>query len=215
MIRSPMNTAVAALLIFGATTARAETLHMDMTSYNTLYTGIFGGLSFDLNTAETADTIITGNITPGSSSVYTGFAATGGVSNGSLVWNGVDYRLQSASFGYYFDGEGYSNGVPDSNGPFNLDIILNFTNGMTFVDENQVSVDALSVARYNPSQFLAAATLKAYNGDVTAGFIEDNGANTGITGFVAKTTPVPEPGTLALFAVGLAGIAMSRRRIES
>ena len=224
MIRSPINTAMAALLILGATSAHAEMLDVNITSNNGYAPpgDTFGGISFQLNTADTADTITTGNITlagtntPESSSVYVGVYSTGGVSNGSLIWNGVSYSLQSAAFGYYYDGDGFSSkGLPDSDGPYNLDIFLNFTNGLSFDDQNQESVNALSVSQYNPSQFLAAAMLKAYNGGIVGGFLYENGDNTRITPFVAQTTPVSEPGALALLAVGIAGLALSRRRIKA
>ena len=204
MIRSPINVVVAALLMLGATSARAEMLHVDITSYNTLYTGIFGGISFDLNTSATLDTLGTegcflGCIPP---DTYSTFSATGGMSNASLIWNNVDYGLQSSSI--FLDRQGSY--------VYELDMNLTFNNGMVFNVVDQPSAGPYPDFNDNQSQLLARAMLASFNGDIYAGFISDNGAETGITGFVAKTTPVPEPGTFALFAASLAGIALARWR---
>jgi hypothetical protein len=207
MIRSPINTAVATFLILGATSVRAEIIHVNIANQNPNYDSNFGGLSFDLNTAATTDTIGTGSC-GNTSGVYTSFHTTGGVSNASLIWNGVDYSLQSANFN--LDPQDLPNSCI-----FDLNMSLTFNNGTTFLAEDQPAGGPFLYSEYNPSQMLAAAVLATYNHQLTAPLLEVDGQYPGDTGFVASATPVPEPGTPVLLAIGLAGIAVSRRRLKA
>ena len=210
MIRSPINTAMAALLILGATSARAEVLHMDITTGNPNFASSFGGLSFDLDTAAATYVTATGGcnfgcVTP---DIYTTFDATGGISNASLTWNGVDYSLQSSLI--YLDWEG---GLA-----FDVGMHLTFNNGTSFDSQDQWMSGGgspYSYLDYNPSQVLASAVPAAYNKFIVAGFLDVEGQPIFDTNWTANTTPVPEPGTFALFAVGLAGVAVIKRRARA
>jgi hypothetical protein len=204
MIRSPGNVVVTALLILGSTSVHAEILHVDIANTNPNYNSNFGGLSFDLDTSATTDTIATGGCYGGFClpGYYTTFDAAGGMSNASFIWNGVDYSLQSSTISLDWQG-GYV---------FDLNMDLTFNNGASFRTDDQSGAGAYSYSQYNPSQVLAAAVTGSYNAYIVAGLLEVDGQPTGDSGLVAKTTPVPEPGTLALLTVGLAGIAVVRRR---
>jgi hypothetical protein len=207
MIRSPINAAAAALLVFGVSAAHAEILHVNVTNLNPAYAADFGGLSFNLNTAATTNTVATGTCasTPG---VYTTFNTSGGVSDGSLVWDGATYTLQNAYFNYDLQG----GCVYD----FNMD--LQFSNGTSFQTVDQPDgAGPFLASQYTPSQMLAADVLSTYNAQLTSPFLIVEGQYTGDTGLSATATPVPEPGTFALLAAGLAGlaaVALSKRQFK-
>lgn len=206
MIRSPINAAVAAFLILGGASAHAEMIQLNITNTDPAYKASFGGITFDLNTAATTNTFTTGSCGGGTSNVYTTFIATGGVSNGSLTWDGVSYGLKSSEF--FLDSQGAC--VSD------LDLNLTFNNGATFSVPDQPSESPYSASTYTPSQMLATAVLSSYNSGALEGgpVLDVGGTLTGPDGFQSTATPVSEPGTLALFAVGLVGLAVSRRRIK-
>lgn len=201
--------ALTAVLVLGAASAHASMVHVDMTTPNPNYTALFGGLSFDVNTAATTNTISTGSCGGGTTSgVYESAQFTGGVSNASLVWSGVDYSLQSASF--FLEEDSQSCG-------FYLDMSLKFNNGTVFTTSDQLaSVNPFLASNFTPSQVLADSLIGGYNtSELTAPFLAVGGQDTGLTAFKSTATSVPEPGTLALFAAGLAGLAMSRRRLKA
>ena len=201
MIRIPRTATVVALLALGASSAHAEMLNVSMVAQDH---SPFS-LSFDLNTAATTDAFSVGSCGSGQASgVYTNFSATGGISNASLLWNGVSYSLQSSDI--FLDNQGGC--------VYDLDMRLTFNNNTTFmVDDNPLG-GPYSYSEYNPSQMLASAMLRSYNGDSYA-FLDTGGEAAFGGNVIIKTTAVPEPGTLALFAVGLAGLALSRRRIKA
>ena len=208
MIRSSMSTAAAALLILGATSAHAAILNMSFSGAPG-QNPLFGGLSFDVNTAATANTFTTGPCVPGGqpSDTYQTFSAAGGISNASLIWNGVDYSLQSSSIFLDPEGPGGASGFC----PFALDMTLTFNNGTVFQTEDQ-PVGVFSASQYTPSQLLATGLLGTYNGPIVAPSLMVQGQGQVLTGFSATTTSVPEPGTLALLGAGLVGMAMKRRK---
>jgi hypothetical protein len=206
MTRYPGCAALAALVIFGATTANAAILQVNITPQNPAYDKIFGGISFDLNTAAANKAFTAGSCGGGEASgVYTTFDATDGVSNGSLNWNGVNYSLLSSNI--YLDSQGAC--VND------LDMTLTFNNGTSFFTQDIPTGGPYSTSQYSPSQMLATAMLGSYNGPLADGSMAVQGQQTGVTGFIAKTTSVPEPGTLALLAAGLFGVGFSRRRLRA
>lgn len=197
--------ALAALTILAAAGAHAEVIQVKMTTDNPNYLPTFGGLSFNVNTATATYSPTQGSCGGGTvNGVYQNMGVTGGVSNGSLLWNGTDYSLQNASFDFEQD---------DQSCAFYLDMTLKFNNGTAFSTQDQVATGAFAYANYTPAQVFTTALLNAYNSPgITAPFLEVNGQPTGLTGFQSTATPVPEPGTLALFAAGMAGLGLSRRR---
>jgi hypothetical protein len=141
MIRSPIS-AAAALLIPGTTAAHAEVIHVNVANLDPAYSANFGGLSFNLNTAAAATVGPIGTGTCGSTSgVYTSFTATGGVSDASLIWNGVDHSLQSANF--TLDPQG---GCAED-----MNIALNFGNGTTFIVQDQPTNGPYLTSQDTPS----------------------------------------------------------------
>ena len=150
MIRSSISTATA-LLILGATAAHAEMLNVTF-SGATGQNPLFGGLSFNIDTAATTNTFTTGPCVAGGqpSDIYQTFSASGGISNAALIWNGVDYSLQSSSI--FLDPEGP--GGTSGSCPFALDMTLTFNNGTVFRTNDQ-SAGVFSASQYSPSQMLA------------------------------------------------------------
>ena len=200
MIRIPRTATVVALLALGASSAHAEMLNVSMVAADH---SPFS-LSFDLNTAATTDTITTGSCGNGEESgVYTNFSATGGISNFSLLWNGVSYSLQSSNI--FLDNQ--------SSCDYDLDMRLTFNNNTTFMIDDNPLGGPYSYSEYNPSQMLASAMLRSYNGYSYA-FLDTGGEGVFGGNVIVKTTSVPEPGSLALLTIGLAGLAVSRRRIK-
>jgi hypothetical protein len=205
MMRSSISTATA-LLILGAASAHAEMLNVTF-SGATGQNPLFGGLTFDINTTAATKTFTTGPCVPGGqpSDTYLSLSATGGISNASLIWNGVDYSLQSSNI--FLDSEG----VPGDLCPFSLDMTLTFNNGTVFRTNDQPAGE-FSASQYTPSQLLATGLLGSYNGSLVAPSLMVEGQPEVLTGFSAKTTPVPEPGTLALLAAGMVGLVARRRK---
>ena len=201
MIRTPRTSTVVSLLILWTGSAHAEILNVSMVAQDH---SPFS-LSFDLNTEATTDAISTGSCGDGAASgIYTSFSATGGISDASLLWDGVSYSLQSSNI--FLDNQ--------STCDYDLDMRLTFNNNTTFmVDDNPLG-GPYSYSEYNPSQMLASAMLRSYNGYSYA-FLDTGGEGVFGGNVITKTTSVSEPGALALFAVGLAGIAVSRRRIKA
>lgn len=208
MTRSSMSTTAIVLLILGATSAHAEMLNVTFSGASG-QNPLFGGLSFDINTTATTNTFSTGACVPGGqpSDTYLTFSATGGISNASLIWNGVDYGLQSSNI--FLDPEGPTASTPC---PFDLDMTLTFNNGTVFRTNDQPA-GVFAAAQYSPSQLLATGLLGSYNGPVVAPSLMVEGQGVVLTGFSAKTTSVPEPGTLALLGAGLVGMLMRRRKL--
>ena len=208
MIRNSIRTAVAALLaILGATSVHAEMLNVSFAGAPG-QNPLFGGLSFDIDTTATPYTFTTGPCAPGCpSDTYLSLSATGGMSNASVTWNGVNYGLQSSNI--FLEQE-----APDSYA-FDLDMTLTFANGTVFRTNDQPVGTQFSATQYSPSQLLATTLLTGYNGYVVAPSLMVEGQPEVLTGFTAKTTTVPEPGTLALLGAGFAGLegfgAMRRR----
>ena len=201
MTRIPRTATVVALLALGASSAHAEMLNVSMVAQDH---SPFS-LSFDLNTAATTDTISTGSCGNGEASgVYTNFSATGGISNASLLWNGVSYSLQSSDI--FLDNQGDC--------VYDMDMRLTLNNNTAFVIDDVPTRGGFSYSEYNPSQMLTTAMLSGYN-NYYYGALETGGEGGFGGAVIIKTTAVPEPGTLALFAVGLAGLALSRRRIKA
>lgn len=207
MIRSSISTATA-LLILGATAAHAEMLNVTF-SGATGQNPLFGGLSFNIDTAATTNTFTTGPCVAGGqpSDIYQTFSASGGISNAALIWNGVDYSLQSSSI--FLDPEGP--GGTSGSCPFALDMTLTFNNGTVFRTNDQ-SAGVFSASQYSPSQMLATGLLGSYNGSLVGPSLMVEGQPEVLTGFSAKTTSVPEPGTLALLGAGVLGVVARKRR---
>lgn len=206
MIRTASYAALAALFVVAIPSVHAEVIHMNVTTYNPYYAASFGGLSFNLNTAATTDTIGTGSCGNGQASgVYTSFSAAGGISDATLNWNGVDYSLQSSNF--YLDSQGGC--------VFDLGMNLTFNNNTSFIVEDDPTGGPYSYSEYNPSQMLSSAVLKSYNGDILHSFLTVEGQEVARASFQVTATPVPEPDTIALFAAGLAGIVLTRRRVKA
>jgi hypothetical protein len=204
MNRNPANAAMAALLLLAATSASAEIINVNITNLNPNFSANFGGLSFNVNTAATTNTFTTG--TCGSTSgVYTTFSAAGGITDASLVWNGVDYSLQSSNLS--LDSEGGCD--------YDFNMSLTFNNGTTFITQDQPLGGPFLASQLTPSQMLATSLIDSYNSQLVAPFLTVQGQPTGDTGLVATATSVPEPDTLALFAIGLAGVTIvSMRRAK-
>ena len=119
MIRTPRTPTVVSLLILGTGTAHAEILNVSMVAQDHSLLS----LSFDLNTAATTDAFSVGSCGSGEASgVYTNFSATGGISNASLLWDGVSYSLQSSNI--FLDNQ--------SSCDYDLDMRLTFNNNTTF-----------------------------------------------------------------------------------
>ena len=197
MIRIRRTATVVALLALEASSAHAEMLNVSMVAEDH---SPFS-LSFDLNTAATTDTISTGSCGNGEASgVYTNFSATGGISNFSLLLDGVSYSLQSSNI--FLDNQGDC--------VYDLDMRMTLNNNTTFIVDDTPVGGPFSYSEYNPSQMLATAMLLGYNRYSYAAIEGGFGGQV-----ITKTTAVPEPGTLALFAVGLAVLALSRRRIKA
>ena len=119
MIRTPRTSTVVSLLILGTGTAHAEILNVSMVAQD--HSPL--SLSFDLNTAATTDAFSVGSCGSGEASgVYTNFSATGGISNASLLWDGVSYSLQSSNI--FLDNQ--------SSCDYDLDMRLTFNTKTTF-----------------------------------------------------------------------------------
>jgi hypothetical protein len=206
MSRKTGYAALAALTLLAAAGARAEIIQVKMTTDNPNYLPTFGGLSFDVNTAAATYSPTQGSCGGGTvSGVYQNMVVTGGVSNGSLLWNGTDYSLQNAAFDFEQD---------DQSCDFYLNMTLKFNNGTAFSTQDQVATGAFAFANYTPAQVFTTALLDAYNSPgIIAPFLQVNGQPTGLTGFQSTATPVPEPGTLTLLGAGLAGLLLSRRKV--
>lgn len=211
MIRSSHAAAFMAVSILGAVSAHAEILNVSVTDPNPANSSF--DLSFDLNTAATTNTIGLGGCYTSTdcvaSDIYTSFDATGGVSNAHLTWQGVSYGLQSSDI--FLDWEGGN--------AFYLDMEMVFDNNTGLVMYGQPAGGPYSSLQYSPSQFLSAATSSSYNGFGGAGFEAGGGTQGGFFEEIdVKVTPerasVPEPGTLALLSVGLAGMAFFQRRLS-
>lgn len=202
----------AAMMVFAGTLiappARASVIHVQMSAYDPAQNPdapSFGGLSFDVNTSATVDTITTGSCGAGTTpGVYEAMTANGGVSNGSMAWKGVNYTLQSASF--YLEEDSNSCG-------FYLNMTLPFGPGTTFsTQDHLVFGGAYSYADYTPSQLLADTLLAGYNNNGFKGYLSIDGEEVGLDAFVSTASTVPEPDSLALFGAGLFGLAWSQRR---
>ena len=202
----------AAMMVFAVTLiappARASVIHVQMSAYDPAQNPdapSFGGLSFDVDTAATVDTITTGSCGAGTTpGVYEAMTANGGVSNGSMAWKGVDYTLDSASF--YLE--------EDSNScSFYLNMTLSFGPNAMFGTQDLPAGGAYSYADYTPSQLLADKLVTGYNDKIGLhGYLVIDGSQVGLDAFDTTASTVPEPHSLALFGAGLLGLAWSQRR---
>ena len=201
MIRTSHTATVVSLLILGTGSAHAEILNVSMVAQDH---SPFS-LSFDLNTAATTDAFSVGSCGGGQASgVYTNFSAKGGISNASLLWEGVSYSLQSSNI--FLDNQ--------ADCLYDLDMRLTFNNNTTFIVDDNPLGGPYSYSEYNPSQMLASAMLRSYNG-YSYGALQIGGEGAFGGSVITKTTSVPEPDTPALLAAGLAGLALSRRQIKA
>ena len=204
MTRSSMITAATALLILGATSAHAEILNVTFNGVSG-QNPLFGGLTFDVDTTAASYTFTTGACAPGCpTDTYLSMSATGGISNAALIWNGVDYGLTSSNI--FLEQE-----APDSFA-FDLDMTLTFGNGTVFRTNDQPVGEQFSASQFTPSQLLATTLLTGYNEPTVAPSLMVQGQPEVLTGFSAKTTSVPEPGTLGLLGAGVVGIWARRRK---
>src|ERR1700722_6103639 len=201
MIGRSVNAAVAALLLLGGAAVHAEVIHVNIDNLNPNYSANFGGLSFDLNTVAANKTFSTGTCGT-TSGAYTTFNSAGGVSDATLIWNGVDYSLQSANFS--LDSQGGCD--------YDFNMSLTFNNGTSFITQDQPLGGPFLASQLTPSQMLATGVIDSYISQLVAPFLVVEGQYTGDTGLAATATQVPEPGTLALFAMGLAGVGVLKRR---
>ena len=185
MNKSQGYAALTTLCMLATASAHAEVLHVSFTSQDPTYSGLFGSLSFNIDTAATTDILNTGttsNCGTGTPGVYLNSQFSSGLSNATLVWNGVTYSLQSSIIYFEEDPIGCV---------FYLNMQLTFNNGTSFWTQDQPSGGPYSYATYNPSQLLSTALITGYNDRNTeAARLIVGGQVTGLDNFIGVVTPV-------------------------
>ena len=145
----------------------------------------------------------------------------------SELTNGTGNPFQQGGISY--DALGFTLNGAVQTGPFYVEIFNNFSNGydIVYFTAGSASPDASPLLQLAcGTDCLADASLSQLTGMSLASFGGPSAVNSiyleGYAGFgggtqlesltISVRQPVPEPGTLALFGIGLFGVGLSRRR---
>ena len=132
----------------------------------------------------------------------------GGSTTLSQTWSSVDFVSLdvTTSGGYSFSSNGADSGSFTTDGAGNVVGLVNWNSWMTFAgfDSNVGSIS-------NAGWWLNGMNEVIYNGDIFTGVWDVNVSdNNSPTSWSAALVSVPEPSTLAIFALGMIGLASRR-----
>jgi len=149
------------------------------------------------------------------------------LTNGTLTFNDNGYTGAkfivniTGNFNVSSSGSGKSI-IQGINGASGSDIIFNIENAGSTVSITGNSTNALIGTILDPSSSVTLSGGGSLTGAILAGFnnagksytVQDNSSGFNVTqlGYVARTTSVPEPPSIALFGAGIAAVAVFARR---